>query len=499
MNTLLRITAALCALMAAPPAPAAEHPARTWTSRDGRSLEAALLHADRQSVTLKLRDGREAVIPIDRLGEADRAYLAELSATGSDLKLGAMPLETKIDPNVPVEGGPRTFVTPHFTFDSERGVTKAFISEAARVFEGTLEAVRGLPLGIDPKPAEGESRFRTRFLDRESFEREFLALRRSGASSGPGLPSVQNVAGVYLPGRREVLVPFSSLETTNSGSRISLRRGSDSSTLIHEITHQVMHDWLPMMPLWVSEGLAEYLSAVPYQNGRFEFKNAAGGLKESLRGDFGVPEGQPVPMHAPSAMVESGDAFWRGGTADYLSAMLLVYYFIHLDQPDKPCAALAAYLHLMGRSRQETETFIAEYNAAVKAFEEKRSAYNREIDAYNARVAAYRAEVAAYNDRVRLYNDQVRSGVPEASRVAVGAEPVAPEAPKPIEVPAILKENASGGGAIDVLGIIRTQARPALYRGREGSSLDEAVRAAYAGMGIALDLNPVQGGGPALP
>lgn len=465
-----------------------EHPLRQWTSSDGRTLEASLLHADREAVTLKLRNGREAVVPLERLSEADRTYLAGLNATGQTIRLGAMPVESKIDPQVAVEGGPRTFVTPHFSFDSERGVTKAFIGEAARVFEGTLAAVAALPLGIEPKPAEGEARYRTRFLDRSTFEQEYLSLQGNGPSAGPGMLSVQNVAGVYIPGRKEVLVPFTSLGVTTSGSQLSLRKSSDTSTLIHEITHQVMHDWLPMLPLWLTEGLAEYLSAVPYQNGRFEFKNAAQGLRESLQEDHGIGDGRPVPMPSPSAMIEAGSGMWRGGTEDYLAGMMLVYYFIHLDQPEKPCAALASYIHLLGESRADTERFIAEYNAAVRAFEEKRQVYNEAIERYNAGVAAYKAAVTAYNGRVTKYNEQVRAGVPEAERVMVGEEPVPPVAPEPIEVPAILKENSNDGQPVDVLAIIQKKAKPALYRDREPAALDEAVRAAYEAMGITISI-----------
>lgn len=467
----------------------AEHPVRMWTSNDGKSIEAALLHATRESVTLKLRNGREAIVPVERLSEADQTYLAELNATGQAIRVGGMPDESKVDPNIGVEGGPRVFVTPHFTFESDQGVTKAFISEAARVFEGTLAAVGSLPLGIVPKPAEGETRFRTLFLDRSAFEKEFLSVQ---SAAGPGTLSVQNVAGVYIPGRKEVLVPFSSLGVTKSGSQISLRRSSDTSTLIHEITHQVMHDWLPLVPLWVSEGLAEYMSAVPYQNGRFEFKNAPAGLKETLREEFGIGEGQIVRMRAPGEWIEKGNELWQGGTTDYLSGLMMVYYFIHLDQPEKPCAALAAYLHLLGQSRQDTESFIAQYNAAVRDFEGKRKAYNAEIDAYNAALVKFKSEVAAYNGRVEAYNEQTRQNVSPAERIEVGSEPVPPVAPKPIEVPAILKENADSGGPVDIVRIMHEKARPALYRDREPDALAMAMREAYAKMGISLTIGEGQ-------
>ena len=475
-------------------------PVRIWTSNDGKTLEASLVQADRTTVILKLKNGHEATVPIERLSEADRTHLDGLRATGRTRRVGTMPVETKIDTTVAIEGGPKTYSTPNFVFDCEQEVTKAFISEAARVFEGTLEAVRGLPLGLDPKPAEGETRFRTRFLDRSTFEREFNAVRQqeAGASGGGGTPStrpgrgtseVANVAGVYLPLRKEVLVPFTSLGVSMSGSKVSLRKRSDTSTLIHEVTHQVMHDWLVATPLWVGEGLAEYLSAVPYQNGRFEFKNASAGLKETLLEDYRIGEGQAVPVIRPSRLVASSNADWTGVPEDYLSALMLVYYLIHLDQPTEPCASLAADLSLLKESQTATEAFISDYNRAVKEFEEKRLAYNREVDAFNASITTFKAEVDAYNDRVRTYNTQVREGVPEADRIKVGREPVEPVPPKELIVPGILKDNSSTDGRpIDFLARIKEKSLPALLRGRSAEDFDRAVVSAFATGGIKVGL-----------
>ncbi len=471
----------------------AEHPVRLWKSSDGKAIEASLIQADRTAVILKLRNGREATVPLERLSEADRQHVGDLVAAGSGLRVGTMPAETKIDPNLPAEGGPKTYTTAHFTFECETEVTKAFISEASRVFEGTLEAVRALPLGLDPKPAEGETRFRTLFLERGTFENEFNKNRTepetanpgSGASVAPpgaGTDNVANVAGVYIPKRKEVLVPYTSLGVSMSGSKVSLRRGSDTSTLIHEVTHQVMHEWLPVMPLWLGEGLAEYLSALPYQNGRFEFKNAVAGLKEALREDYRIEEGEEVTIYLPHKLVDLSNAGWSGVPMDYLSAMMLTYYFVHLDQPEKPCATLAGYLSLLRQSKEDVEKHISEHNRAVKEFEAKRVAFNEEVGKYNALVTTYKGEVDAYNERVTTYNTQLRNGVPEGGRVKVGEEPVPPTPPTELVVPEILK--ADDGQPIDFLAQMKKAARPALFRGRGNEQLDEEVIAAFAGIGI---------------
>jgi len=471
----------------------AEHPVRVWKSSDGKAIEASLIQADRTAVILKLRNGREATVPLERLSEEDRKHVADLMTTGRNLRVGTMPAETKIDPNLPAEGGPKTYTTAHFTFECETEVTKAFISEASRVFEGTLEAVRALPLGLDPKPAEGETRFRTLFLERGTFESEFNKNRAEAEAANPGdgetvappgagTNNVANVAGVYIPKRKEVLVPYTSLGVSMSGSKVSLRRSSDTSTLIHEVTHQVMHEWLPVMPLWLGEGLAEYLSAVPYQNGRFEFKNSVAGLKESLREDYRIDEGEEVLIYRPHELVDLPNAGWSGVSLDYLSAMMLTYYFVHLDQPEKPCATLASYLSLLGQSKEDVENHISEHNRAVKEFEAKRLAFNEQVGKYNASLTTFKAEVDAYNGRVDTYNNQVRSGVPEGERVKVGEEPVPPTPPTELVVPEILKAN--DGQPVDFLAKMKDAARPALFRGRGNEQLDEEVIAAFAGIGI---------------
>lgn len=461
-----------------------ENSPRIWRSQDGQVLVASLKSADQKAVTLKMPDGSEFVVPLEKLSKADRDYVSGLNSSGQSAGLGPMPAVTRIDPSVAVGGGPQVFSTAHFRFESDNVLTKSFVSEAARIFEGTLVAIEALPLGIVPKPAEGETKFRTRFMSREAFEKEYRSLPREETEAGAVRRTVLKVAGTYIPKRREVLVPFTSLGMTASASNVTLQGNNDLSTLTHEITHQVMHDWLPMMPTWVSEGLAEYLAAVPYQNGSYEFRNAAAGLRKTLLRRHDIADGQTVTLPSPSGVIKAGSAGWRGHSDDYLAAMMLAYFFIELDQPDKPCATMAAYLQVLDQSRQNTEQFFADYNAAVKAFQEKRQIHNREIDAYNAALAKFKTDAAAYNKRVAQYNEQLRARLPQSRRVKLGAKPVPPVAPEVLEVPAILKENPNGGKPVDLVGTIQAKAKPSLYRGREGAALDEALRRAYEGMGI---------------
>lgn len=70
--------------------------ARTWTDRDGRTVEADLIRADSGSVLIRrAADGREFTLPLDRLSPADLAFLAAAptppSSTASAGELSADP------------------------------------------------------------------------------------------------------------------------------------------------------------------------------------------------------------------------------------------------------------------------------------------------------------------------------------------------------------------------------------------------------------------------
>ncbi len=493
---------ALCCVQAA-------EPERTWNSADGKTLVASLVSANKTSVTLRLEGGREAIVPLERLSQNDRDYLSRLKTQGLTFAVGEMPEETQTPRQIDVEGGPRVFRTPHFEFETDQNVSKAFISEAARVYEGTYLALQSLPLGLKLTPPEGKERYRGLFMNDQNFN----------AQLGDSVPVLagQKVAGVYIPNRKELLVPYSSMGAKRSGSQVTLRRSSDTSTLIHEITHQVMHDWLPFIPVWMAEGLSEYISSVPYQNGRFEFKNAEAGLKERLEEKYRDGDGV-IQMTRPSRLIarsipglqsgkntsastsglpaeasrspkpssSPGDAEWGGALSEYRDAMLLIYYFIHLDRPDAPGAPVAAYLKLVDQAKTETDTFISEFNAKVDEFEVERKGYNEEVRRFNEELETYRAAVNSYNSKVTELNQQILEGVPETDWVDTGSPPAEPVPPKALVIPDILKNSDKTGGQIDIVALVRERANGALLRDRTGQALDKAVQDAFAGIGITI-------------
>lgn len=464
---------------------------RTWTSIDGRTLEATLVDVDESTVRLRLKNGKVAEVLLDRLSPEDRAHIEGKRKRVQGITVKSFPEETRAPEVIKIEGGPRAFLTPNFRIETDQGVSKGFVGEAARVFEGTLAAIRGLPLGLEPKPPEGMDRYQALFVSREAFDRAVAS--RMAPSTEPRLPGMRQprtkVAGVYSPGEREVVVPFSSLGVIQEGSGYALRRTTDTSSLIHEITHQVMHDWLAIAPAWFCEGMAEYLSAVRSEGGRFDFKSVELGLKESLIENFGVSPGEPIPVIHPADLLQMSSEAWRGEMDDYRSALLLIYFFMHLDQPNQPGASLAGFLHLLGEGEAEAGQFVVDYNQLVAEFESKRLAFNKEVEIYNATLEKHQAAVREYNRRVSTFNDQLKANLAPEDRIEVGEKPVAPKAPTPPEAPEQLK-NTRQGGTVDFQVLIGNRARPALVRERDFDQLGADFVGAFGRIGISLELMP---------
>ncbi len=460
------------------------NPLREWTSSQGKKVRASLTSMDGGEVRLRLESGRELTVKLLQLSQKDQLYLEAMDKAGRTFETKAMPGETRIDLPVAVVGGPREFKTEHFVFVSENEVGKSFIAEAAKVFEGTYQAIRSLPLGLNPTPPDGDGMFRARFMTASSFRGEI-------ANYVPENPDLQ-VAGIYLPKRKKIWVPYESIGAVEKGGQMTLRRTADTSTLIHEITHQMMHDWLVLTPMWFSEGMAEYLASVPYQNGRFEFRNSTRGLKRRLETKY---RGMPLRMMDPEGLSDPDDEVrWSGSMEDYLSAMLWVHYFVHMDRGGHG-EAVAAYLKLMARAKTDTAGFIGEYNAAVKEFEAKRREYNRRVDEYNEAGKTFQQQGRDYNERVREYNRQVADGLPEAKRVQLGEKPVMPSKPEKLELPAILEVDV-GKGEIDVFAIANARAKPALMSERDPDGIKADVTRAYAGIGLQVSFpKPRESGG----
>jgi hypothetical protein len=134
-------------------------------------------------------------------------------------------------------------------------------------------------------------------------------------------------------------VPFENIGVKVVGKSYAKDEDFRYDTMVHELTHQMMHFWLNALPQWVTEGTAEYTSNLPLRTGKFRLSAAKNGLKDYV--DYlkkesvgGVP--QPYPLEK---LFRVNNAEWAEILASspgisrrlYFTSYLLVYYFMHLD------------------------------------------------------------------------------------------------------------------------------------------------------------------------
>ncbi|MGK0189447.1 MAG: hypothetical protein ACI9R3_005264 [Verrucomicrobiales bacterium] len=337
---------------------------RIWTDTIGRKLSAKLLSVEKNVARLRLSTGKVSNVSLLKLSEADRNYVVKWRT-----RRIRWPDEVDVSGEVEVatvkeDESNKDFVytTKHFKFHSDSKIAGSLIKDFSLAFEATFAAVAALPLRLDPKPPEGHFVIRL-FGDRFDYY----------AAGG-----MLGTAGVYIPLERHILVPMEGLNLKRVGSELRKKNGEyDNSTLIHEITHQVMHDWLKHMPTWMVEGMAEYMSSLPYSNGKFRFSESArkNAIKDGIaRWEGGFRQSSHTILPA-TKLFKVNSREWnqtKGEAAvmNYSSSMLYVYYFMHLAGRGEG-EAICAYTEAIRQAKPGVKPYLEEFNGALREYVEK--------------------------------------------------------------------------------------------------------------------------------
>ncbi len=334
--------------MIAVSAEAGEPVYRTWTDQRQAQVEAALEGVNEDVATLRLRNGSKIQVPTSNLSAADRDWLAgtaaETASDAGDETSGAgetwpRTVALTAPPEVEVVKEDKTerqfrYETEHYEFLSDSMLGANLVREFSRVFEVTRLANVMLPLNLRPEPEPGREKFLARIFTEES---DYL-----DAGGVPGS------AGVYSPRWKQLMLPLASLGVKMAGTRVTIDYHSeDYATLIHEITHQMMNHWLDRLPVWYVEGAAEYVELAEYTNGRLSFLRPAVRLKNRLSRYSGPARFPMLPLERLMTIRHSEwtAALGGQGTAwqNYASALMLTYFFYHLDG-DGDAAHFIAFL-----------------------------------------------------------------------------------------------------------------------------------------------------------
>ena len=348
-----------CAQLA-PPAPL-----RQWTIAGGASFQAGLASYDGTTVIFRLANGSRAQSPAAKLSAEDQQFLAEwqkkqpIKVVLPDV-VGVDAAQVKAEV-VSEDAAAEKFLyrTAHFEFESQGKFSQTLLREVARDFEATLELVKALPWNVEPRPPSGAF-FHARLL------KDKAAYFAAGGLTGSG--------GVYKSREELFLVPFESVGVKFVGKSYMKDDKFESHTMVHELTHQMMHFYLDFLPQWVIEGTAEYTGVLPLRTGHFRVSAAKNGLRDYV--DFlkkrtveGVPE--PYPL---DELFEIDNEKWNSVLGSdhqmahrlYFTSYLLVYYFMHLDGKGDG-QLFARYFREVSGAEKEVE----KYRAAIEEFKKQ--------------------------------------------------------------------------------------------------------------------------------
>jgi hypothetical protein len=347
---------------------------RTWTSTDGRKIEATMVGLKGDGVEIKMANGSTFVVPLARLSPEDQDYIKTLAANpaaapaagpaAAVVTASATPAAAKEWPRtitlaekpevtvVKEDAEKKEFIyrSPHYEFHCDSKLGANVVREFGRMFEATYQLNCLLPLDWKPKP--------------EPLREFFLARLFTSKQDYFDAGGVQGSAGIYSSGKKALMVPLSSLGVKMVGSRVSLENNSedDNGTLIHEITHQMMNHWLGPLPTWLIEGSAEYVEMLEYNsNGRFSLMGMERQLKKYVERMYWDGDGKRYVMIDLEELMALDGRRWAaalgpggGATQNYGSAGLLTYYFYHLDG-DGDAKNFIAYLRALENVKTEKE------------------------------------------------------------------------------------------------------------------------------------------------
>jgi hypothetical protein len=314
---------------------------RAWMNAEGRIIEAEMVAAGETHVSLKLKDGKIVPVAVASLSAADQAFVRS-RVKAETLAGQRTPVEKRVWPDlvqvstselekvdlVTTDRPGFIYRSPSFEFTSDARLLPSLIKEVARTFEATKRLVEALPWGIECRPPEGMERYLAA-----------LYQTRAGylAAGGP-----ENSGGVYMSGDKTFRIPFESLGIKRLGQSYTRDADFSNDTLVHEITHQLMHDYLPFLPMWAVEGTAELTGMMPYKSGTFRVGNHRKALTEYLGGSSRSIAAKLPRLRELFRMTRSewdkqsaSGSNQPGGPSRqhelYQQSALLVYYFNFLD------------------------------------------------------------------------------------------------------------------------------------------------------------------------
>lgn len=348
---------------------------RDWTSRDGRTISGKMTGSGDDLVKVKLATGKVVEIPYKVLIEADVNYARQQGVNmrpewpGWPHELRMNLNDVKISVDQSRSGSARNYyITDHFEIKSQVELGSRLMLDVGRIFELTYQLIEASPWGIMANPEGGR------------FKAELYATRKTYVAAG----APEWSGGVYMLDKKVFMVPIESLGIKRSNNGYRRDESFSLDTVVHEITHMLMADTLPHLPIAVTEGIAEYISHIPLRQGAFR----PGSVLEIIRKTS--EKRKPLKFEtllqmtasewsgtAPTVRLPEGTKFLppradlEQKSEQYHASLLLAYHLMHgLDDGEPERLRELIY-------RAQAKTIKRE--ALIEDYEKKFAVYRSEI------------------------------------------------------------------------------------------------------------------------
>lgn len=237
--------------------------ARTWTDVYGRKFEGKVIEVKGEEVLMNI-GGRQRQLKLGSFSKQDQEFLrgggkvvSEAPPRNTRRPVTRHTTEIHADLGTSVrriENNPAekrwVYASPHFEFICNDDLGLSVVREFVWMFESIWQFCGSWPFDIPRLRAQERVRMKTYLVESKE---DYV---RMGGMPGS--------AGVYLPSRDIILIPFESLGIMGSNGSYRINRKRNDYVLRHEITHQLMRGET-QQAAWFIEGSAEYAATVPFQ------------------------------------------------------------------------------------------------------------------------------------------------------------------------------------------------------------------------------------------
>ncbi|MDA0811802.1 MAG: hypothetical protein O3C21_05350, partial [Verrucomicrobia bacterium] len=168
-------------------------------------------------------------------------------------------------------------------------------------------------------------------------------------------------SGYFDARSREVLVSQEYL-IEPKGHRSNLEPRQRYRLLVHELVHQAMAENSVLLPLWLSEGIAEYLSAAQFAPGRYRFNESPRDIVNHLRAVWLHDRRKAITLPTIESLTKLDGRAWatdnrvnkENAYAKYAASLLLTHYQFELAARGR--GGLSEYLATMKTELEKAQS-----------------------------------------------------------------------------------------------------------------------------------------------